>query len=146
MEEERGSRDNGNSNRCGCRFVVYKNGNIEQTVKGVRKVEANEKLKKQIKDFEGFFQYTTALQGQSAMLGGYYIYLAGNSDSTMNAHGGTYKYDNNTITNTKKYSTDPQPTLGEFRWINKSETSDTLHWAVINASNEITSSGKSVRP
>lgn len=98
-----------------------------------------------MKDFEGFYQYFSPLHGLSVCLDGYYIFLFGESDSTLSVNAGTYENYNDTILSKYLFSTDPQLVGGEFNWVNQSFVRDTLTYALLNEAKEISSIGQSVR-
>jgi hypothetical protein len=120
-------------------------GSIMGDFRMIQKVNPTEELRSQMKDFEGMLKYLPPLQGLGTNLGGYYIYLFGQSENTMTANAGTYEVHDDTITNKYKFAINPQLIGGGFSWINQSVVRDTFTFAILNDAKEISSIGKSVR-
>ena len=78
-------------------------------------------------------------------LGGYFIYLYGQSNNTMTTNAGTYEEPDDTIISRYIYATNSQLIGEEFSWINQSVVRDTFTFAILNDAKEISFTGQSVR-
>jgi len=112
-------------------------GNITQEFLNARKFEVDENTTSQLKKFEGSYKYASG-QGGGILLSGYGVYI------TSNGGAGTYTENNDTVTFTRSFSTDPDLIGGVTTWVNESRIGDTLNWAVINKTGEIVSRGQSL--
>ncbi len=121
-------------------------GSVQGVFRAVKKVNPTEEIRSQMKGFEGFYQYVPPSMGLSTMLGGYYIYLAGQSEDYMDAMAGTYEYNNDTVTCIREFAIDPQIKGTTLTWVSESVKGDTLTHVVINDEKEAMGRGQSVRP
>ena len=124
---------------------IDSDGNITQTVKSIKKINANKTNLSAMKDYEGIFQYFDLLQGQAILFGGYYAFLYGNSDTTMYAHAGTYKSLNDTITNKILFAKNPETMGSEFRWTSESIIGDTATYVIVDNQGKEVDRGRSLK-
>lgn len=114
------------------------NGNITDEIFSVWKSKVDENTIRQLKKFEGSYDYVSQ-EGGGIILSGYMIYL-----TPSNGGAGPYKETNDTVTFNRLFCTNPDFIDTETTWVNLSKEGDTLNWAVINKTGEIRSKGQSL--
>lgn len=125
--------------------VFDEEGNVRRTVRSIKLKDATKENTSSFEAYEGIFQYTAPMQGLAIDFEGYFIYLGGTSDTTMDFNSGAYTVDNEIVSSSIEYSFDPQRIGTTLRWMAGQSTVDTLVYQMLNDDNEVTSSGKSLR-
>lgn len=120
-------------------------GNASYTVKTKKLVDATNENTTSYKPYEGVFQYIDPLQGLAIGFEGYYIYLGGSTDTTMDFNSGTYTVENDILTNTNEYALDPMAIGTTMRWTPGQGEGDTLLYHILDDAGEVISTGRSLR-
>ena len=96
---------------------------------------------------DGDYVNLPPLTGQTSLHNGHFVFLVGPSDgsSPLTGQAGTYTIDNDKITHTYRYSTNPKEIGTSFSWKVKSWSADTLTFTLFNAKGEETGEGRAVR-
>jgi len=126
------------------KFVLFDDkGNITNEISNSWKAHVDETTISNLREFEGSYNYLPPGVGAGILLSGYFLYVGG----SVNAAGGdvfTYSYRNDTVTCKSIFSTHPETSMTDLRFISESMSGDTLSWASINDKGEIRSRGKSL--
>ena len=96
---------------------------------------------------DGDYVNVPPLTGQASMHNGYFVFLVGSSDGSrpLTGQSGTYTIDNDKVTHTYRYSTNPKEIGTSFSWKVKSWSADTLTFTLFDAKGEQTGEGRAVR-
>ncbi|GEM_PF-706591 len=68
------------------------------------------------KQLQGVFEYLPPNQGMSAMFGNHFIFVFGDSDTTMVCQGGTYTVSGEKVVYTTEYASDPELVGSTIKW------------------------------
>lgn len=120
-------------------------GNANNPFKSIKLLDATKENTSSFEAYEGVFQYTAPNQGLAIDFEGYFIYLGGTSDTTMNFNAGIYAVDNDIVTSSIEYSFNPNRIGTAMRWMAGQGEGDTLVYDMLDAEDEVISSGKSLR-
>lgn len=120
-------------------------GNVDYTLKLIKKVDANIDNLNFVNSYDGVFQYLPPRQGLGIDFEGYWVYLGGRTDTTMYAHAGTYTESNDTITNSILFALNHKRVGSQIRWTSEAIQGDTLQWFTFKESGEISATGYSLK-
>lgn len=87
---------------------------------------------------QGVFEYLSPHQGLSANFDGNFIFIFGDSDSTMACHGGTYTITKDTVIYTTRFASSPELVGTIIRWSARFMDNDSIKFFLFDDSGNIT--------